>query len=361
MNWFIITTNACNLHCIYCLNEPHPDLPITPSYSIEHLKTFIEHNNQPDIAFYGGEPLLNQSFIYNVMDTISANHWTIQTNGTLLDQLSTRYLLQFDSILVSLDGDKETTNHYRGEGTYLKVKNNLQDIRARGFKGDLIGRMAVSEESDIYNDVMHLIKDDDLDLDHVHWQLDCQWDDEIETRWNDFDSWVIKYNQGITKLVQEWVSLMREGNVLGIVPFIGIFKNILHNTETKLPCEAGLNSFAIRTDGKITFCPLPPEYDFSVVGDMEKNVPKDVKDSLLIDNPCPMCEVYGLCGGRCLFANKTKFWGKSGFNRVCSTVKHLITELKSYKIEIKDLIKNKIIKESIFDYPTYNNTCEIIP
>ncbi|MHA1305327.1 MAG: putative peptide-modifying radical SAM/SPASM domain-containing protein, partial [Candidatus Heimdallarchaeaceae archaeon] len=83
--------------------------------------------------------------------------------------------------------------------------------------------------------------------------------------------------------------------------------------------------------------------------------------SVTIDEPCLSCEVYNLCGGRCLFANKTKLWGEEGFAEVCKTVKHLINELKKIKKEVLELIDNGIIEKSDFDYPAYNNTTEIIP
>jgi radical SAM protein with 4Fe4S-binding SPASM domain len=154
---------------------------------------------------------------------------------------------------------------------------------------------------------------------------------------------------------------MRDGEVKGIVPFLGTFKHILNNTKTNLPCQAGLTSFSIRTDGKITFCPLPPEYEYSVVGDIYASKIDEIKNSVKIQEPCNTCEVYDFCGGRCLFANMYKLWGEEGFELVCKTVKHLIKELQDIKLEIEELIVKGIISRELFDYPTYNNTTEIIP
>ena len=154
---------------------------------------------------------------------------------------------------------------------------------------------------------------------------------------------------------------MKKGVIKGIVPFLGIFKHILNDTKTQLPCDAGLGSFAIRTDGKITFCPLPPEYEKSVLGDMKNSTTSSVLNSSPIADPCPDCEVFDLCGGRCLFANLYKLWGREGFDLVCLTVKHLIKELKSIKSEVVKLIEMGIINYNDFDYPEYNNTTEIIP
>ena len=361
LNWFIITSTKCNLFCRYCMNEPHPNLPFEPSWKISVLKKFLSSDNSPTLAFYGGEPILNLQLIKDVMDKIPAEHYTIQTNGLLLNKIPTEYLSKFSSILVSLDGDKDITDLNRGEGIYDRVANNIRDIRSRGFRGDLIARMAVSEESNIFEDVLHLLNDPDLTFDNVHWQIDCQWDEGMDVRWKDFSSWVDKYNQGISKLVEYWLNEMRKGEVKGIVPFLGIFGHILNKTKTSLPCEAGLRSFAIRTDSKITFCPLPPEYEETVIGDIFNSTPESLEDSVKVKNPCPDCDIFDLCGGRCLFANLYKLWGEEGFGLVCKTVKHLVNELQGIEEEVLELIQKEVIQKKDFDYPTYNNTTEIIP
>ena len=114
MNWFIITTNRCNLYCKYCQNEPHPNLPIKPNWGVDQLKDFLAKDDSPTICFYGGEPLLFMDKIQEVMDNIPAVHFSLQTNGLLLHKLPTEYLNRFTSILVSLDGDEQITQPCRG-------------------------------------------------------------------------------------------------------------------------------------------------------------------------------------------------------------------------------------------------------
>ena len=122
-----------------------------------------------------------------------------------------------------------------------------------------------------------------------------------------------------------------------------------------------IDSFAINPDGKISVCPISPEFTFSIVGDIYESDPNELRNSLKVSNPCPECDSYYLCGGRCLFINKTKLWGEAGFAKVCSSVKHLLKELKSIKNEVSKLIEKNIIKDKEFEYPKFNNGCEIIP
>ena len=80
-----------------------------------------------------------------------------------------------------------------------------------------------------------------------------------------------------------------------------------------------------------------------------------------VGEPCPSCEEYGICGGRCLFANKQKLWGEDGFRKVCETVKHTILQLRIHLPEVSKLIEHGTISIEDFNYPEFNNGCEIIP
>jgi sulfatase maturation enzyme AslB (radical SAM superfamily) len=80
-----------------------------------------------------------------------------------------------------------------------------------------------------------------------------------------------------------------------------------------------------------------------------------------VSEPCPSCEEYGICGGRCLFANKERLWGVEGFNKICETVKYLISTIRTQVPEIKKRIDEGCIAPEDFHYPKYNNGCEVIP
>jgi hypothetical protein len=54
-------------------------------------------------------------------------------------------------------------------------------------------------------------------------------------------------------------------------------------------------------------------------------------------------------------------WGETGFERVCSSSKKMIDELAKLKPKIAEMISNKEISIETFQYPPYNNGCEVIP
>lgn len=360
MLWFIFTTPVCNLNCRYCGGTiPEEVMPHEIRYSFDELKRFIEKDPEADIAFYGGEPLLKMDFIEKVMNSIRARNFFLQTNGIFLNHLKPELLSRFHTILISLDGPEDITDYYRGKGVYRAAVRNAELIRKRGFEGDIIARMAVSQESDIYRDVMHLLSL--WPFDHVHWQLNVVWDPEDS--WKDFKAWLRdSYYPGLKRLADFWIeSIEKYGKIPGIVPFQGIMKRLFGLEKPGLPCGAGRDAFAIATDGEILACPIGGEFEWNHLGNIARSEPEDVRNSVFPDEPCPSCPYYGVCGGRCLFANKERLWGEEGFNLICETVKYTIDLMKEIKPRVEGALSDGIISEDDLRYPEVNNTTEIIP
>ncbi len=356
MNYYVILTYRCNLKCRYCGGTRDIE-PKDLAYNIEDLKNFIEKDKNPVIVFYGGEPLLRIDLMEKIMDSINATY-ILQTNGLLLHKLSDKYLRRFHTILVSIDGIEEVTDSHRGRGVYKKILKNIKDIRMRGFSGDLIARMTISWENDIYRDVVHLLN---LNLfDHIHWQLDFDmfWKEKERSEIVNF---LDKYNNGIKKLVNFWLKEMKNGNLLGLVPFIGVVNTLLkENPKPYLKCGSGTDFFAISTSGEIAICPVITEYDFAKVGNIFNCTPETIK-RVYVNEPCISCRNYVVCGGRCLFLNIVKEWLGKNYSLICNTVENLISSLKKVLPEIKKLINMGIIDRKLFEYPKINNSCEIIP
>ena len=363
---FLTLTQQCQLSCKYCGSSTNDDIeecdthPQDLSYDLNHLLKF---NSVPHliICFYGGEPLLQMGIIEKVIKLLPKATFALQTNGLLLSKLKDEVLHALHTILVSIDGNEETTDANRGKGTYAKIIEAVKSVKARNYKGDMIARMTVSEVCDIYQSVMHLLS---LGLfNHVHWQLDAEWDSEITTRWKDFYGWKDKvYNTGITKLLEVFEAKLKEGVVLGIVPFLGLLKSFVKGEKvTRVRCGAGASSFNITTGGFINACPIAPEFD--PFGDIRegKFTVDSLVDKKLVEEPCTTCPIFSKCGGRCLYVNKTKWWGMDGYKAVCNTIYHLVNGVEKLTKTVQDLLEQNKVSEKEIMYPWYNNSCEIIP
>lgn len=360
VNYHMVLTRLCNLNCMYCHGGEESGPNTEVSYSLDDLTAFIAKDDSPQLMFYGGEPTLRAGLLTEMMDRFPQARFMLQTNGLLLDRIPADYLQRIHSVLVSIDGTQEVTDYYRSPGVYSRVLRNVRWLQETGYQGDIVARMAVSQQSDIYREVRHLLDLRDPNFSHVHWQLNAFWD--AEGNWTDFDGWVEQsYNPGISRLVDYWMSRMREGKVEGIVPFIPVMKSLLLGESASLRCGSGIDTFAIHVDGSIGVCPISPDWEFSIVGNIWNTTPAELKGIMQVESPCPACDEFNVCGGRCLFANKQKLWGKEGFEKVCSTVKHLIRSLREVVPETRELIEKGVISMDSFLYPEFNNGCEIIP
>lgn len=360
MNYHLVLTRRCNLNCEYCHGGEETGSEAEIQYNLEDLIAFLEKDDDLQLMFYGGEPTLRIPLMTKLMDRFPHARFMLQTNALLLDKIPEDYTRRFHSILVSIDGRESVTDGYRSKGVYEKVLANVGWLAKIGFKGDIVARMAVSQESDIYEEVTHLLNLKGPSFDHVHWQLNVIWD--AEGNWQDFDKWVFEsYNPGITKLVHNWVDKMKQGSVEGIVPFIPITYSLLTGERSELRCGSGIDTFAIHVNGSIGVCPISPDWDFSIVGNIWKSNPEDLRNVMKVGDPCPACEENSICGGRCLFTNKEKLWGEKGYRKVCDTVYHLTGTLRKYIPEIEKLIDGEVISIDDFKYPEFNNGCEIIP
>jgi putative peptide-modifying radical SAM enzyme len=373
MFFHTLLTTHCNLQCRYCFGKSCNDIgtefgdfeidysvPKEINYSIEKLKEFCKKDPECVLTFYGGEPTLCLERIRQIMDTVPAKHFLIQTNGLLLGKLETEYVNRLHTILVSIDGDEELTDYYRGDGVYEKVTGNIKEIVRNGFKGEIIARMTVMEETDIFKQVAWLLENQECPFASVHWQLDAGfWKNDFQNR--RFESWVKEsYNPGVKKLVNFWVDYMeRFDRVLRLYPLLAVMHSFLHGEKSLLRCGSGWINYAILTDGNIAPCPIMGGMKDFYVGHIGTSHPLKLR-KVLVSEPCSECSVLDDCGGRCLYANITKQWDERQYALVCDTVKNLIDSLKNEEPTVRRLIREGRIRLSDFDYLKYNG-CEIIP
>ncbi len=337
-------------------------LPKKVSYDVGALCEFCRKDPDCVVTFYGGEPLLNIERLRQIMDRVDAKHFMIQTNGQLLDRLEPKYVNRFHTILVSIDGEEALTDYYRGEGVFRKVFDNLRKIKKDGFKGELIARVTVMEQTDIYKQVTWLLSNDEFPFSSVHWQLNAGfWGNDFHRR--SFRQWSKdSYMPGVENLAKFWVDQMEhKGKVLRLYPLLGIADSLLFDKEPSLMrCGGGWINYAIQTDGYIIPCPTMWGMKKYYLGHIAKTDPLKIGKVFVSDKPCTECETLSVCGGRCLYANITKRWSDEAYGLVCETVRSLVRSVETQMPRIKQLIEKGKVNSADFEFVKYNG-CEIIP
>jgi len=375
MFFHVVLTTECNLQCRYCFGETMDDfdedfgdfeldysLPKKVNYDFVKLDEFCRKDPDCTITFYGGEPLLNVEGLRQIMDTVSARRFIIQTNGQLLDKLEPKYVNRFHTILVSIDGKEDLTDYYRGKDVFRKVINNLRLIMANGFKGELIARVTVMEQTDIYKQITWLLDNNEFSFSSVHWQLNAGfWGNDFQRR--NFRQWSQEsYMPGIDKLTRFWVNHMEQnGIVLKLYPLLGIVNSLLFaKAPSLMRCGGGWINYAVQTDGHLIPCPTMWGMKKYYIGHISNANPLQLGKILVNNKPCTECDILEMCGGRCLYANITKRWSDESYALVCDTVRGLVKSVKSQMPRIRELIANGKISLADFEFLKYNG-CEIIP
>jgi putative peptide-modifying radical SAM enzyme len=292
---------------------------------------------------------------------VKAKHFMMQTNGLLLDRLEAEYVSRFHTILVSVDGDETLTDYYRGKGTFRRVIDNLKLIRKNGFSGELIARMTVMEQTDIYKQVTWLLDNSEFSFSSVHWQLNAGfWKNDFARR--DFKRWSREnYNPEVKKLARFWVDYMQKHRVvLRLYPILGVAQSLLYGEKNSLlRCGGGWINYAIQTDGHVIICPTMWGIRDYYLGHIDNADPLQLR-KVFVGKPCTECDILSICGGRCLYANIMKRWDAEAYRLVCETVHNLVQAVSAELSRIRDLVEKEKVSLSAFEFVKYNG-CEIIP
>jgi len=371
--YHIILTDDCNLSCTYCRGKAFPagepgdpgpeidlDLPLEPAYDLDTLYAFLGKDPDASLIFYGGEPLLRSDLVCELVEHAPANRFLLQTNGLLLDRLPRRIANRLGTILVSVDGPRETTDRSRGAGTYDRVMANVRALVAGGYDGELIARMTVTEGTSILDSVRFLAENPDFSFPSIHWQLDADLACDAYSR--PFASWAEgSYNPGILALVDDWVARMEAtGRVPRWYPFIDPMEDLLSGRESPLRCGAGHANLTIMTDGSIGPCPCMVGLTDYYLGHIRDADPAGLRGASPAPAGCDGCGIRGFCGGRCLYARALHPWPEDMKRVVCGTVENLRRGLLAALPRVRGLIDEGALREEDFAHPRYNG-CEIIP
>jgi len=140
-------TDRCNLRCRHCYigNGLHQDLPLEKIFKV--LKEFEEIQGLR-LLLSGGEPLLHPHF-WKINEILREYPYRsiLLSNGTLITK-ETSKKLRVHEVQISLDGTKKGHESIRGEGTFektLQAIDNLQEANIRVSIATMIHRRNLKE------------------------------------------------------------------------------------------------------------------------------------------------------------------------------------------------------------------------
>lgn len=152
-------SGLCNLRCRYCFYEDVSSLREQKSYGIMTEETtealvkriFEQPRNRISIGFQGGEPTIAGLDFFQrftaLADRYNTRHvpisWSIQTNGTLLNEEWARFFAQHRFLVgLSLDGPAAEHNALRvdpdGKGTFQRVMHAAAMLQSYGVEFNIL-------------------------------------------------------------------------------------------------------------------------------------------------------------------------------------------------------------------------------
>ncbi len=367
-NW-IFLTHECNLNCAYCF-EDKKKAPV--QWAVDELVDFFKWQTQvrdrkyfqenSKIMFYGGEPLLEHRLMEDIIRKTEGLPFDfgLQTNGTLLAQINDGILDKLGWISVSIDGSKEAHDKNRffngGKGSYDILMRNLNEVKNR-YSKRILARITVPIAAgyDFCSEMKNIV-DTQLFTDY-HWQLETPICRELAE--NDIQAFLKDYVSSIKDLVGFWLSEMKKGNTIHIIPFESAVKKILFNElvvdfrandpvtimkEAKGRCGCGDNLVVIDLDGKCYACDTLVGKEEAEIGDIwgRVNPRKFIENNkFLVYGEFKGCPRRALsCSTKMAYTTETKGCPNiSGDNPdfYCQTAKGLVSQIRA---NMKDILQS---------------------
>lgn len=345
LEYSIYINYRCNLRCNFCYvkEKLSNQSIILTDRQINQIINYIskDHSDKEKIiTFLGGEPLLDYKIIEKFIKKTKKFGWlySMYTNGLLLNNVPLNVLKLFDIILVSVDGDKKAQEKYRGPGTYEKVINNIKAIKPK-LNSLIIGRITLTEKTNIYKSSRNLLNY----VDAIHWQI------VNKAEFEDSNRFIKNYKKGIEKLLDLWLSNLKKGRLLKIIPFQAITASLIFNypkNNLSFRCGAGHDLKTIDVDGNIYWCDEYVGNKKALVGNV-KDFPKlKYKKHTEIFDDCKKCDISDICRGRC--RKCLEEYSTSQVRNYCKLTKILVNAMSKKKKEIERIAKNKKYKLSDF-------------
>lgn len=127
----LCVTDKCNLKCAYCYQKPSRGQKV--EFTTEEILSLIDELSEMGTKFIsinGGEALMRND-IETIIDKINHKNLLVQltTNGQLVAK-KIDVIKKVDSLCVSIDGDKNSNDLNRGQGSYDKIIEGLECLKA---------------------------------------------------------------------------------------------------------------------------------------------------------------------------------------------------------------------------------------
>ncbi len=315
----LAVAQSCNLGCTYCyarqgsFGGAPENMPWEVARaSIELLFTQAAAGERVQIAFMGGEPLVNRGLIRQATDFAlelaeargMRVAFALTTNGTLLRADDAEFLSRHHfAVTLSLDGTEKQHDAQRaykgGRGSYRRIVDQLAPLLARGDV-DLAARVTVTPRNlDLPLALSHLIG---LGFRSVGFSPMLSAPGAADQM--DAPDLAVMLDQMIA-CGQEFVTRTVAGESYPFENIQSALREIHRGTHRPYPCGAGAGYFGVAASGGLFACHRFVDDAAGAMGHVRTGVDRRAQqlwlESRAVDRqqPCASCWARYLCGGGC--------------------------------------------------------------
>ena len=307
-------TNKCNMDCQYCYVEKK-GVVMSMETARKAIDMVFSHQefgkNTLTVQFFGGEPLLAQGLIEEVVDYCNFRKkedgkkcaFSFTTNGTLLNDDNLKFLKKNRfTLMISQDGPPHVQNRRRpmadGSDSSKKVESAIEKVKEYFGYADI--RMTVHpDDPDMAENIFSIISPGIRRI-IVAPVNNADWTKAIESG---------RLLGEFKKMADMIIKSIRKG----IMPPVNTFRTTLNSYLSSLrkplrgntPCAAGSYQIAVAPDGTIIPCQHWFSHSRYRLGDCDAGINPDRRKFFLECTKehfpyCRDCECYDACQGPCM-------------------------------------------------------------
>jgi uncharacterized protein len=316
----LAVAQKCNLACTYCYaqegsfgSEPKNMEHAAAIRAVELLFESATPGESVNMAFLGGEPLINRALIRECTELAAAlgirksvrAKFSITTNGTLLTSEDGLFFEQYGfAVTISIDGIGETHDRQRpfrgGQGSYAKVISNVRPLLEMQRAMQVSARVTVTPENLCLRETLdHLL---DLGFHSVGFSP------ILNAPTGRGEMAADALSDMLTQMIQcgeEFERRTALGERYAFANVATAIRELHKGTHRPYPCGAGGGYFGVSADGDLYACHRFVEDDTASFGNVWKGVDAAKQSQWLsqrhvhFQSPCSGCWARYLCGGGC--------------------------------------------------------------
>lgn len=309
----------CNLGCTYCYAQqgefggPARNMPLeTALQSIDLLVRDAGRGDRVNVAFLGGEPLINRSVLRAATEyareasrrTGADVTFSITTNGTLVTIEDAAFFEEHAfAVTVSLDGTGETHDALRafrgGQGSYGRVMENVAPLLAMQKRMQVSARVTVTPRNLVLRETLDAFVA--LGFHSVGFSpmlASPAGRDEMDA--GSLDAMLAQ----MIECGDAFVRAVIDGRRYPFANAANAMREIHKGTHRPYPCGAGAGYMGVAADGELAACHRFVGDEAGAMGNVA-GIDRDRQNRWLAERhvhrqePCRSCWARYLCGGGC--------------------------------------------------------------